>query len=78
MAFANAEGGVLVVGASKGQAMQVVRDGHRVSTGDVQSALGVSRPAAIDVLRALEVEGLIEWIGKSPRDPRAYWQLHIE
>lgn len=60
------------------QAMQVVRDGHRVSTGDVQTALGVSRPAAIDVLRALQTEGLIEWIGKSPRDPRAYWQLHIE
>jgi ATP-dependent DNA helicase RecG len=60
------------------QAMQRVREGNRVSTGDVQAALGASRPAAINVLRALEAEGLVEWIGNSSRDPRAYWQPRVE
>ncbi len=58
--------------------MQTVREGNRVSTGDVQAALGASRPAAINVLRALEAEGLVEWIGNSSRDPRAYWQPRVE
>lgn len=60
------------------QAMQTVREGSRVSTGDVMTALGASRPSTIRVLKALEREGLIEWVGKSARDPRAYWQPHLE
>jgi ATP-dependent DNA helicase RecG len=60
------------------QAMRIVRDGERVSTGDVQGALGVSRPVTIKLLRAMRDAGLIEWVGKSERDPRAYWQPHIE
>lgn len=60
------------------QAMRIVRDGERVSTGDVEDALGVSRPVTIKLLRAMRDAGLIEWVGKSERDPRAYWQPHIE
>lgn len=58
--------------------MRIVRDGERVSTGDVQDALGISRRVTIRLLRAMEEAGLIEWMGKSERDPRAYWQPHVE
>lgn len=60
------------------QAMRIVRDGERVSTGDIQDALGVSRPVTIRLLRAMAEAGLIEWVGKSDRDPRAYWQPRVE
>jgi ATP-dependent DNA helicase RecG len=60
------------------QAMQIVRDGERVSTGDVQETLGVSRPVTIRLLRAMQEAGLIDWVGKSERDPRAYWQPRVE
>jgi ATP-dependent DNA helicase RecG len=26
-------------------------------------------------LNALRDAGLVEWVGKSPKDPRAYWRL---
>lgn len=59
-------------------AMRIVRDGERVSTGDVQDGLGISRPVTIRLLRAMEDAGLIEWVGRSGRDPRAYWQPRVE
>lgn len=59
------------------EAMRVLRDGTRVSTGDVADALGISRPVVINLLRSLQNAGLIEWIGKSPQDPRAYWQPRV-
>lgn len=59
-------------------AMRIVRDGERVSTGDVQDDLGISRPVTIRLLRTMEEAGLIEWVGKSERDPRAYWQPRVE
>jgi len=59
-------------------AMSRIREGGRVSTGDVASALDISRPAAIKLLRAMEGAELIEWVGKSAKDPRAYWQPHLE
>ena len=55
--------------------MSALRDGGRLSTGEVAEALGVSRPVAQRALGALRDEGVIEWVGKSPRDPRAYWRL---
>jgi len=33
------------------------------------------RPVVLKQLRALSGEGLIEWLGKSPKDPRAYWKV---
>jgi len=59
-------------------AMARIREGERVSTGDVASALDVSRPAAIKLLRSMEEAEVIEWVGKSAKDPRAYWQPHLE
>ncbi len=52
-----------------------LREAGRLSTGEVAEVLGLSRPATIRRLESLRDEGLIEWVGKSARDPRAYWQL---
>jgi ATP-dependent DNA helicase RecG len=52
-----------------------LREAGRLSTGEVAEVLGLSRPATIRRLESLRDEGLIEWVGKSARDPRAYWRL---
>jgi ATP-dependent DNA helicase RecG len=52
-----------------------LREAGRLSTGEVAEVLGLSRPATIRRLESLRSEGLIEWVGKSTRDPRAYWRL---
>lgn len=52
-----------------------LRQGGRLSTGEIVEEIGVSRPVAQKELAVLREAGVIEWIGKSPRDPRAYWQL---
>ncbi len=52
-----------------------LREGERLSTGEVAELLSVSRPVALQRLRTLRDAGLINWVGKSPKDPRAYWTL---
>lgn len=53
-----------------------LRKADRLSTGEVTEILGgVGRPTALRRLRALEQAGLVRWVGKSPKDPRAYWTL---
>lgn len=54
---------------------RALRDGGRLSTGELTEALDVSRPVVQRELALLREAGIVEWIGKSPRDPRAYWQL---
>jgi ATP-dependent DNA helicase RecG len=51
-----------------------LREGGRLSTGEVAEVLAVSRPVAQRELGTLRDAGLIEWVGKSPRDPRAFWR----
>ena len=46
-----------------------------LGTGEIADELGLSRPATMARLRGLQAEGLIFWVGKSPRDPRAIWRL---
>ena len=46
-----------------------------MSTGEVTEALGISRPVVQRELNTLREAGIVEWVGKSPKDPRAYWQL---
>jgi ATP-dependent DNA helicase RecG len=53
-----------------------LRDAGRLSTGEVATMLDRSRPYALGVLRSLEAAGTIRRVGKSPKDPRAYWELH--
>jgi ATP-dependent DNA helicase RecG len=52
-----------------------LREGDRLSTGEISDLLGLSRPVAIQRLKALREAGLVQWVGKSPKDPRAYWTL---
>lgn len=54
---------------------RTLRSAGRMSTGEVKDALGVSRPVTQRELNALKEAGIVEWIGKSKKDPRAYWQL---
>ncbi len=55
--------------------MATLREGGRLSTGEVAESLDISRPVAQRELRELMEVGVIEWVGKSPRDPRAFWRL---
>lgn len=52
-----------------------LRDAGRLSTGEVADTLGRSRPYALRVLQSLQDAGVIRWVGKSPKDPRAHWEL---
>lgn len=52
-----------------------LRGAGRLSTGEIAQLAGVSRPVAVARLKALRRLGLIEWVGTSARDPRAYWRL---
>lgn len=46
-----------------------------LGTGDLQAILGISRPTLVRQLNALRDEGLLEWSGKSAKDPRAMWTV---
>ena len=58
--------------------VRYIREGGRVSTGDLTEATGRSRPVVIRQLNGLREAGVITWVGNSPKDPRAYWTLHAE
>jgi ATP-dependent DNA helicase RecG len=49
--------------------------GTPLGTGDLVELLGLSRPATLLRLKALEESNLIRWVGKSAKDPRAVWEL---
>lgn len=55
--------------------VSALRDNERLSTGEVVELLAVSRPVAQRELAELEDAGVVEWVGRSPQDPRAYWRL---
>ena len=59
-------------------ALRLIREAGRLSTGEVVEATGTSRPAVLRQLQALEREGLVDWVGKSKKDPRAYWKVRVE
>jgi len=52
-----------------------LRNDERLSTGEVAELLRVSRPVAQRELATLKDAEVIEWVGNSPQDPRAYWRL---
>ena len=58
--------------------VRLVREAGRASTGDLVEASGRSRPVVLRQLRALEGAGLVEWKGRSRKDPRAYWSLRVD
>lgn len=60
------------------EVMEMLRDSGGLSTGDVADALEMSKPATLRRLHALREAGLVDWVGKSKKDPRAFWRLHSE
>lgn len=60
------------------QVIRAIRERGRASTGDLVELTGRSRPVVLRDLRALEKEGIVEWVGTSKQDPRAYWQLRAD
>lgn len=53
-----------------------LRKSDRLSTGELAEVLGgLTRPTLLRRLRTLEQAGVVRWVGKSPKDPRAYWTL---
>jgi ATP-dependent DNA helicase RecG len=56
--------------------VRFIREGGRVSTGELVEATGRSRPVVIRQLNALRDAGVVTWVGNSLKDPRAYWTLH--
>lgn len=47
----------------------------RQEVGDREVEEGMKGPAVLRRLKALEEAGLIEWSGKSKKDPRASWKI---
>lgn len=58
--------------------VRLLRDSGRLGTGDITEATGRSRPWVLGQLRTLERAGVVERIGKGPKDPRAYWRLRVD
>lgn len=51
------------------------RANQPLGTGEVADLVGIARPTAGRHLKRLRHEGLVEWIGQSPQDPRASWRI---
>jgi len=58
--------------------LRLIREAGRASTGELAQVSGRSRPIVIRQLRALQEAGIVDWVGHSKNDPRAYWALRIE
>jgi ATP-dependent DNA helicase RecG len=55
--------------------VKALREAGHLGTGDIADLIGATRPTAIRRLQRLREAGVIEWVGKSARDPRAHWRL---
>ncbi|MDT0202606.1 ATP-binding protein [Nocardioides sp. AE5] len=55
--------------------LTTLRDASSLSTGEIVEALGAARPTVLRHLAQLRDAGFVEWIGKSPNDPRASWLI---
>lgn len=55
--------------------LDVLRGSGPRSTGELVTETGLARPTVLVALRSLEALGVVEWRGKSTRDPRARWHL---
>lgn len=60
------------------EVVELIRNAGGMSTGDIAEALGLTKPSTLRRLRALRDAGLVDWVGNSPKDPRAFWRLHSE
>lgn len=53
----------------------LLRQAGPLSTGDLVKVTGMSRPSVIRRMTTLRDAGLVEWSGKTAKDPRARWLL---
>lgn len=60
------------------EVMTALRAAGGLSTGDLADVAMRSRPTTIRLLKQMEQGHLIEWVGKSAKDPRAYWRIRSE
>jgi ATP-dependent DNA helicase RecG len=60
------------------QLMRLVREKGRLGTGDLVELTKQSRPSVLKQLESLQESGLVERVGNSRNDPRAYWRLKID
>lgn len=61
------DGSALVVAA--------LREAGPLGTRDLAEVWGVTRPTALRRLTTLRASGVVEWVGKSAKDPHARWRL---
>jgi ATP-dependent DNA helicase RecG len=55
--------------------VSALREAERLSTGELAEVAGVARPTMIRYLQRLKDADIVDWVGKTARDPRAYWRL---
>ena len=56
--------------------LDLLRDARRpLGTGQLVELSGLSRPTVRRQMEALQKQGLVEWVGLSPQDPRATWRV---
>jgi len=60
------------------EVLELLRGAGAARTGDITESMGLSRPNVLRRLAALQDAGLIERVGRGPKDPRAYWRLRVE
>lgn len=60
------------------EVMEHIRESGGLSTGDIAELIDLSKPATLRRLNALQDAGLIEWVGKAKKDPRAFWRLRSD
>jgi len=58
-----------------GRVLSALRLNERMSTAELTEVVGRSKPAVRNLLNVMRAADLIDWTGKSARDPRAYWSL---
>lgn len=63
------------LGESERVAIELAVTKGRVTTAELADERGLTLKVARDVLRQLTEEGLLEWEGKSSRDPRQYYRI---
>lgn len=57
--------------------LRLLREEGSTGTGELVARTGTSRPTLLRRLRALQDAGLVEWVGKSKKDPRALWRVRV-
>lgn len=55
--------------------LDAIRAAGSLGTGELVEIFDLARPTMLSRLRALEGAGLVRWVGRSKKDPRARWML---